>query len=335
LATRQAKKFDVTILTLDRVFGNPERLPRFEQRDGFAVRRIPFIGIRRLFLPFVPLGILRDYDVVHVHAADQLLDMISAMTRVQPTTRLFMTTHGLFFHTETLAGVKRVYLRTITKGSLSRCRAVFAVSGNDAETLRRVGVDSVVLRNPIVPLGDVICAGSDLLYVGRLSANKRVDVLIAFMAALRAIQPQTKLHIVGSDSEQRWPALADEVKRRGLEDIVHYHGFLDSKALVALAQACGFVVSASRFEGFGLSVVEGMSLGLLPCLHANEAFREIQQLSGCGILTNFDAPDAAAHEFADWTSRIDPSERTKAAHYAHAQSWDAVAETYAQHYRAP
>lgn len=333
LASRQADVFDVTILTLDRIFGEPRRLPRSERTERFAVRRIPFVGVRRLFLPFVSPRLLRGYDVVHIHAADQLLDVIAALSAVRPL-KMFMTTHGLFFHTETLARVKRLYLRTITRWSLSRCRAVFAVSGNDAETLGRVGVAATVLRNPVVPLGEVICSGGDILYIGRLSANKRVEALIPFMAALRDIQPLRKLHIVGSDGERLWPLLAVEIKRRGLEEQVRYHGFLERDALVELARQCGFIVSASRFEGFGLSIVEAMSIGLLPCLHDNEAFREIHELSGCGLIADFDDPGQAARAFAAWTHRVDPSEREKAARYAHAQSWDAVAAIYARHYRA-
>ena len=331
LASRQATRHEVSVLTLDRVFGRPDRLPRTERMGGLHVIRAPFIGYRRLFLPLIGPGTVAGYDFIHLHAADQLLDVIAAISVLRPL-RLTMTTHGLFFHTEALATVKKIYLRTITKWSLSRMRRVFAVSGNDAATLRKVGVESTLLRNPIVPLGNFISEGTDLLYVGRISENKRIDALVAFMAQLVRQQPAIRLHIVGNDSEGLWPGYAREIAEQGLGDSILYHGFVAPKALIEIAKTCGFSVSASRYEGFGLSVIEGMSVGLLPFMHRNAAFEETQRLSGCGLLTNFDDPAAAAQEFAAWIPRVSRAEREKAAQFAHAQSWDAVVSAYEQEY---
>ena len=177
-----------------------------------------------------------------------------------------MTTHGLFFHTEVLANVKRVYLRTITKWSLGRTRAVFAISSNDASTLESVSVPATLLHNPIVPLGDFICGGADLLYVGRISANKRIDALISFIAHLVSERPTLTLHIVGSDQENLWPRLWTLIEEKSLQENIIYHGYCDKDELASIAMKCGFTVSASRYEGFGLSVIEGMSVGLVPVI---------------------------------------------------------------------
>ncbi len=331
LATRQAASHDVTVLTLNRVFGDGRRLAGLETIEGLTVLRVPFVGFRRLFLPFLGPGKLKTYDIVHVHAADQLLDVVSALGRLIPA-KLFMTTHGLFFHTETLALVKEVYLRTITKWSLSRARRVFAVSMNDKLALERVGIDSVLLRNPVVPLGDFICEGEHLLYLGRISANKRIDALIEFMAHLVRVRPSLSLHIVGEDRENLWRDLSRAIVRQNLEGNILYHGFLAAAELAAVARNCGFMVSASRYEGFGLSVVEGMSVGLLPCMHANAAFKETFELSGCGLLTNFDDPSQAARDFLDWLPQVRRSHRDKAATFAHAQSWETAVSAHEKYY---
>ena len=333
LATRQASSHEVTVLTLNRVFGDPKRLAEVEKLGGVTVLRVPFFGYRRLFLPRVVPELLRGYDVVHVHAADQLLDIVSAIARLIPI-RLFMTTHGLFFHTENLALVKRLYLRSITKWSLSRAQAIFAVSMNDASILKAAGVKPVLLRNPVVPLGDFLCEGRDLLYVGRISANKRIGALIDFMAHVVPRCPSISLHIVGQDNERLWQDLSAAVARRKLENNVVYHGFLDAAALADLAKTCGFTVSASRYEGFGLSVVEGMSVGLLPCMHANAAFEETHRLSGCGLLTDFDDPSAAARAFLEWMPQVQKIDREKAVEFAQGQSWNSVVRAYERHYLA-
>ncbi|MBM6593247.1 glycosyltransferase family 4 protein [Microvirga pudoricolor] len=331
LSQRQSEKHDVAVLTLDRVFGSKERLPQTDRQGKVRIHRVPFIGWRRLFLPMVSRSFVKQYDIVHIHAADQLLDILALMN-VSSSAKLFMTTHGLFFHTENLAEIKKIYLNTITRWSLGHHRAVFAVSGNDAKTLKTVGVDSVLLRNPIVPLGNFICEGNDLLYVGRLSTNKRIDALIEFMGHLKKTHPAIKLHLVGSDMENLWPELAGQVRQRRLEDNVFYHGFLDNDELSDLAKTCGFTVSASRYEGFGLSVVEGMSIGLLPFMHENAAFQETHALSGAGRLTNFDEPEAAARDFVEWLPRIRRQDREDAAAFAHRQSWNSVCDVYENYY---
>ncbi len=333
LASRQAEAWDVDILTLNRVFGQSSRLPPRERSGRVGIIRIPFLGYRRLFLPLLRPGLLKGYDVIHIHAADQLLDVIAVLGRFLPS-KLFMTSHGLFFHTETLAAVKRLYLRTITRSSLRRMRAVFAVSGNDAATLAGIGLDAVLLRNPIVPLGSFLAEGRDLLYIGRLSANKRVDALIAFMAALGESDPGVRLHIVGSDQENLWPGLAETVAREGLGERVVYHGYLGAAELREVARGCGFTVSASRYEGFGLSVIEAMSVGLLPVLHDNEAFRETCERSSSGLLTDFGDPAQAAHDFAAWRQGVNREDRETAQRFAHGQSWESVVEVYRRHYIA-
>lgn len=332
LASRQSTTDDVTILTLNRVFfGNPERLPAFEQGNGYRIVRVPFVGNRHLFLPFVRPALLRGYDVIHIHAADQLLDVIAGLSLFMPL-RLFMTTHGMYFHTDSLARIKRAYLRTITKFSLGRTRGVFAVSTNDAQILASAGIGSATLLNPVVPLGDFICEGKDLLYVGRLSANKRVDALVAFMAEVVKRQPDLKLHIVGADNENLSPGLVDLVAGHGLEKNVVFHGYLETDALIDVAKTCGFIISASSYEGFGISVVEGMSVGLLPVMHDNAAFRETFERSGCGLLTDFDDPAQAARDFAAWCRTITWDERNRAARFARAQGWDAVVDVYYRFY---
>lgn len=333
LAARQASRHKVTVLTLDRAFGERRRLAPIEQMGNVSVVRVPFLGYRRLFLPLFGPRRLKRFDVVHVHGADQMLDLVAAW--VGPASaKLFMTTHGLFFHTETLAAVKRVYLRTITKWSLGRARGIFAVSRNDLSMLQDVGIQSTLLRNPIVPLGDFICEGQDLLYLGRIAPNKRVERLVRFLERVVTERPSITLHVVGPDPDGLWPQVSHEVAARGLEERVRYHGFLEAAALAEVAKVCGFFVSASRYEGFGLSAIEGMSIGLLPCLQKNIAFEETCELSGCGLLTNFDDPEAAARDFLHWMPGISRDDRRKAADFAHSQTWELVVSEYERHYRS-
>jgi alpha-1,3-mannosyltransferase len=333
LVRRQAVLYDVTVLTLDRVFDVEGRLPAREVIDGIPVVRMAFRGRRKLFLPSLDLGFLRSFDLIHVHATDQIVDCLAllGLTGLPP---FVLTTHGLFFHTEDLRRVKEIYLRTISRLTLPRAREIFAVSGNDQAILAGVGIASTLLRNPVVPYGDGLAEGRDFLYVGRISPNKRIHLLVDFMAELKRRGEDGRLHVVGGDTEGLWPGIADRIAAAGVGDRVERHGFMAQDELAALALRCGYAVSASRYEGYGLSVVEAMSVGLLPVVQANAAYRETIGLAGCGLLTDFSDPASAVSDFLSWRGDgASPATRRQAVAFARTQSWASLVEVVDASYR--
>ena len=57
---------------------------------------------------------------------------------------------------------------------------------------------------------------------------------------------------------------------------------------------CSFFVSASRYEGFGLSLVEAMSAGLIPIVNSISSFDPIISSAAIGSVTDFSNSDNAA-----------------------------------------
>jgi alpha-1,3-mannosyltransferase len=332
LARRQSGEARVYVITLNRVFGSSQKLAPLERQGRVIILRIPFLGFREFFIPFLRPSLLRRFSIVHVHATDQLLDAVAAVSWLSGL-RYVVTTHGLFFHTARFKRVKALYLRFITRRSLSRSAAVFAVSANDRQTVEEVGIRAILLRNPIVPLGDFIAEGSDLIYIGRIAPNKRLEKLVDFARAVMERDPKIRLHIIGSDASRLWGGIAKTVEGWSLQSRILYHGYLSREEIRPILSQSGYVVSASRYEGYGLSIIEGMSVGLLPIMHDNAAFRETFSLSKSGLLVDFDDPERAAAEFLKWRGAVSAEDRKKAAEYAHAQSWDAVAASVAQAYR--
>ncbi|MBN9090497.1 MAG: WecB/TagA/CpsF family glycosyltransferase [Reyranella sp.] len=326
LVQRQSVRHRVYIITLNRVFGSQARLRSVERSGRAIIIRIPYLGVRELFIPFLGPRLLDRFDLKHAHATDQLLDLLCLTKRFRNLV-YFATTHGLFFHTSRFKRIKKLYLRVVTRRSLSASRAVFAVSENDLAIVKSIGIDAILLRNPIVPLGDFIADGADLIYVGRIAMNKRIDRLIEFAARLTEQDPGITLHIVGADPDGLWGALTELVRASKVGDRIRYHGYLARNELQTLVRSCGYIVSASEYEGFGLSIVEGMSVGLLPVLHDNAAFRETHRLSRCGLICDFGQPCEAATAFLRWRRTNTMDDRTRAAAFARAQSWHTVERT--------
>jgi glycosyltransferase involved in cell wall biosynthesis len=94
--------------------------------------------------------------------------------------------------------------------------------------------------------------------VGRLARQKGFDILIEALGKVVASGLDARLTIVGDGSEHE--ALAAQIARLGLGDRVRLAGYIASPSR-ELAEADCFV-SASRWEGFGVAIVEAMSAGL-------------------------------------------------------------------------
>ena len=98
--------------------------------------------------------------------------------------------------------------------------------------------------------------GSDVLFVGRLEHRKGIDVLLRAWPAVQRACSASTLHVVGHDYRH----LAEHLPTSVVPHVV-FHGMLSDAALHSLRQRCAVQVIPSRFESFGLTVVEAFADG--------------------------------------------------------------------------
>jgi glycosyltransferase involved in cell wall biosynthesis len=103
---------------------------------------------------------------------------------------------------------------------------------------------------------------SDIVYVGRLIDEKRVDLLIAAVAQLGDEMPQLRCLVIG-DGPQR-AALEAQVARAGIGDQVRFLGQVEEADKAGLLKASRILVLPSTREGFGIAAIEGQAAGLVP-----------------------------------------------------------------------
>ncbi len=136
---------------------------------------------------------------------------------------------------------------------------------------------------------DVLARWSDvrakLLFVGRISPNKRQDDLIRMLAYYRrCIDPDAHLLLVGAHSDQRdyHARLRALQEALGLVDGVVFAGSVSPGALVAHYRLASCFVSLSQHEGFGVPLLEAMRFGV-PVV-AYDAAAVGETLDGAGVL---------------------------------------------------
>lgn len=330
---QQAAGHTCEVLTLNKVFhGETGPLPAQDKIDGISIRRVPFVGFRRFFLPLIKPSYFSRFDIIHVHNTDVFYDYIAALSLFIKTP-IFATTHGGFFHTTNFSLIKKLYFNSITRFSTSRYNTLFAISGNDFNNFQGMNDNIVMQPNAIEPIGSFISAGKDFVYLGRLAPHKKVDRLIETHAKLVKEHGVTsKLRIIGPEWEVTQASLAALAANLGISDHVIFHGTLAPAEMPAVMRECGYFVSASTYEGFGMSMLEGMSVGLIPFVQPNEAFKELITLAKVGACVPFNEPEKAAAEIAANLPTITEETKKKAQDFAALYSWDKLVASSLQTY---
>ncbi len=331
------KGHDVRVVTLDRIFNarTSRKLPRWERVEGIEVVRVPYFGSTRYPIALSILRHIRHADIVHVHGIDFIFDYL-AWTSPLHRRKLVVSTHGGFFHTSFAARLKKLYFSVVTRSSLRWYAGVACVSGADEALFRNVRGHGACLIENGVDVDKFADAGSpvprkSLLAMGRLSSNKRIERVLAFLAALRRVDPEWSLTIAGRPYDLSVNDLAHYARNLGLTGavcIVENPSNDDMRSLMADSSA---FISASAYEGFGLVAIEAMSAGLWPVLSGIPPFRHLVEQTGVGSVVDFDHPDAAALAFAAVWEKV-------AAHYDDARytamkaaagyRWEVAGEKY-------
>ncbi len=301
-AQRERLNIDASVVTLDRLFTSPERLPTEDVIDGVPVRRMPWAGSSRYPLaPFV-LRHLQGADVVHVHAIDFFFDFL-ALTRPLHGRRMIATTHGGFFHTGAFQRAKKLWFQTLTRASITAYDWIVACSQSDAEMFRASAGERLMLIENGINQAKFHDAASHIprktiLSFGRFARHKRTDALLHVFQHLAARDPAWRLIIAGRDADQKGSDLADLARQLGIADAVR---FVLNPTDLELRQVMGeasFFASLSAYEGFGLAAVEAMSAGLVPILSGFPAFTRLVSAAGAGLTVDADDPAGAAAAIA-------------------------------------
>jgi glycogen synthase len=142
------------------------------------------------------------------------------------------------------------------------------------------------LTHPIIP------------YIGQLTVRKCYDMVIEAMPAVVARYPAASFVFVTHNPEQR-ANLQRIAGERGMAANLHFLGMISEEEKLALLRASDVLPFPSRYEGFGLPLLEGMAAGTPVISTDIPVVNEIIEHRENGLLIPYDDSAALARAILD------------------------------------
>jgi glycosyltransferase involved in cell wall biosynthesis len=253
-----------------------------------------------------------------------------------------VTIHDLDFldHPERTRGEIRRDYATLAPRHARTAAAVVTISRfTAAEIERRLDVprDRIVVCSPGAPAWPKRPApapAGPILFLGTLEPRKNVGTLLKAYAALIAVMPDApSLILAGGATDAAAPWLR-AIAEPPLAGRVQHLGYIASEQRYALYAGASMFVLPSHLEGFGIPVVEAMTVGV-PVIVSNRG--ALPEVAGDAALI-VDADDVEGLAVAMRRYLLEPDTARTAVERGLARaavySWDASAATLLARYRA-
>jgi alpha-1,3-mannosyltransferase len=254
------------VCCLNRCARSKKNLKSFEVYDGIKIYRMPFLNLKLYKISPQVLNFVKRYDLIQIHSMGYLTDFL-ALTKFVHGKKMILNTHGGIFHTKSFSSLKRLYFNYWCRAAFKRIDRILADGENDGKTFSRISdnVEVIPITIDTEKFSNIKRAPEKnrLVYIGRVSKNKRIDHLINTVFYIKKNIPDIKLYVVGSDEKDLRKTLEGHVRERGLEKNVIFTGRVSDEELLDHLRKAQLYLFASEYEGGAIiSVLEAMAAGV-------------------------------------------------------------------------
>jgi glycosyltransferase involved in cell wall biosynthesis len=322
------------------------------QESGFKLTRLPAGRVRWAFdreLRHAMRDAIAHADIVHIHGIWQE-HCLHACAAARRTLRPYVVSaHGMLdtWALQQKHWGKAPYMAMYERRNLASAACLRALTQNEVQDYRRAGMVGSVA---VVPNGVTIPPEASaaplfekfpelrsrrvVLYLGRLHRKKGIDLLCNAWSRIASRFHDAVLFVAGPDSDGTLFRLQSMTAAAGISNQVIFAGMLpESLKWSALAAAEVFVLP-SQSEGFSVSIVEALGMGVPVIISRQCWFPEVAE-SSCGWMIE---PDV--NQIADLlTESLSISQAERASRQINARNlvesrytWSAVGKTMVQVY---
>lgn len=275
---------------------------------------------------FLPLGLhpylaahAGTFDVAHLHACHHLLGAAAARHLTRAGVPYVLAPNGTAPRLERRRLGKWVFDVTLGRGVLPGAASVLAVTEAERAQLAGLGVSPAAIRvvpNPVdltefddpPPRGRFrarlgLDARRLIVFLGKLTPRKRVDVLLRAVAALG--REDASLVIAGNDLGAG-PALRRLTRDLGLASVTVFTGLLEGRERLELLADADLVAYPGEHEIFGLVPLEALLSGTPVVVADDSGCGEVIRRTGGGTVVPRGDPAALAEAIRRMLEAGDP-----------------------------
>jgi glycosyltransferase involved in cell wall biosynthesis len=235
-------------------------------------------------------------DVVHVHAARDLVTMPAVDWLRRHRVPYVLQTHGMI--DESSNPLARPLDAALTRPGLQAARRVFFLTERERHDLIAVGGNDLRLEElpngvPAPEAAAIASGDPEVLYLARLARRKRPVAFVEMAARVAQRFPAARFRLVGPDEGEAQAVSAHIEMLAGAAD-VQWEGPLDpSRTAERMAAAHVYVLPAVD-EPYPMSVLEAMALGLPVVVTDSCGLAPAIARVGAGIVVTESADSLAA-----------------------------------------
>lgn len=286
------------------------RLSRWHRREFAPKFNDPRVTVRPLQSPFAFLT-YGSPDVFHGLG-------VNVPRGLPASTRKFVTIHGFITEEEVAPEKREAYRRRLHKirTMLSRADRGFVVSNYEKERTAELcgcapeklkaiyhGVDHArynpdgnpdrdreIIRNKLVEITNKDSGRPFFLCLGAITNRKNVPLLLEAFAQCKARKDYDL--VLAGQSRSETPEILNKMRAMGLASQVHVIGHVAPEIIPSWLRQARALAHPSRYESFGLPLIEAMACGAPVLCSDTSAMPEIT--GGASLLFTPDGPDRVA-----------------------------------------
>ncbi len=328
-------------------------LDRVEHHEGVCLHYFNATSARRMRAASLQQYLMSNaasFDVLHSHNIFLPLNRYAAEAKRRTGVCLFNHTHGALDPVVVNQGYfkslkKRVYIGCVERANLNASDAVIANTEHEEAQIRSHGVTAPIeiVPNGVLPPAiepdsverfraqlNIPPDALVIAFIGRIVPKKGLHLLLRAFAQVAKSKADAVLVIAG-DREQ-FPGYVNQldqiVSEAGMQERVHWTGFLDESRKAGLLACAHVFFHVSESEGMAMSILEAMSAGV-PTLVSTQCYMSSAAKHHALIelaATADDIEKALLHVFENESYRREIG-RNAARFIKQHHRWDAVAET--------
>lgn len=203
-----------------------------------------------------------DVVVTTTNSGDFLREILTARDK----TNIIVESHTAFIYDMgSKSLVRKLWLKRYIH-IVKRCKMIISLTQGDAQFWRKHKANRVqVLTNPLTIYPEMICNVEKdpyrIIFVGRFDKVKRIDMLISAFSLITEKYPQWHIDIYGDGDEKVF--ISQLINSMHLNECIKIHQ--PTSDIFSEYSKSQMLVLCSRYEGFGLVLLEAMSCGI-PCV---------------------------------------------------------------------